>query len=95
MTQLVGSFLDAADGHLVRITAELGNGDAKALVHVAHSQKSSAANLGAEALAGCYSELEKCGREGRLDDARRLLAQTRHEQQRALTELREILASIA
>ncbi|MBL0149928.1 MAG: Hpt domain-containing protein [Ideonella sp.] len=77
------------------MAAALAEGNAKAWAQAAHSLKSSAANLGADALAGCYRELEKCGREGRIDDARSLLEPTRREQQRALLELRELLAETA
>jgi signal transduction histidine kinase/DNA-binding response OmpR family regulator len=92
VTQLVGSFLKSADGNLQRVAAALAEGNAKACAQAAHSLKSSAANLGAEALAGCYREIEKCGREGRVDDARDLIGQTRREQQRALLELRALVA---
>ncbi|MBL0086687.1 MAG: response regulator [Ideonella sp.] len=95
VTQLVSSFLKSADGNLERVAAALAEGNAKAWAQAAHSLKSSAANLGADALAGCYRELEKCGREGRIDDARSLLEPTRREQQRALLELRELLAETA
>jgi HPt (histidine-containing phosphotransfer) domain-containing protein len=95
VTQLVSSFLKSADDNLARVAAAAVEGDAKALSQGAHSLKSSAANLGAEALAGCYRELEKCGREGRIDDARSLLEQTRREQQRALLELRDLLMEVA
>ena len=93
--QLVGTFLDSADLHLARIAEALARGDAKLVGQMAHSLKSSAANLGAEVLAGCYRELEKCGREARLEDARVVLESTRNEQQRALQELRELLAETA
>ena len=95
VTQLVTSFLKSADAGLERVAAALAKGEAKAWTQAAHSLKSSAANLGAEALAGCYRELEKCGREGRIDDARGRLEQTRHEQRRALAELRELLTVVA
>jgi HPt (histidine-containing phosphotransfer) domain-containing protein len=88
VTQLVGSFLKSADGNLQRVAAALAEGNAKACAQAAHSLKSSAA----EALAGCYREIEKCGREGRVDDARDLIGQTRREQQRALLELRALVA---
>ena len=96
VTQLVTSFLDSADGNLTRVATALADGDSKTLSQAAHSLKSSAANLGAEALAGCYRELEKRGREGRIDDdARALLEKTRHEQQRALLQLRELVKEAA
>ena len=95
VTQLVTSFLAAADANLARVTDAATTGNAKALSQAAHALKSSAANLGAEALSGCYRELEKCGREGRTDAARELLERTRLEQQRALLELRTLLTVAA
>ncbi|MFO1267628.1 MAG: response regulator [Rubrivivax sp.] len=91
VSHLVGSFLRSAEASLARLSAACAEGQVKVLAQVAHSLKSSAANLGAEALAGCYRELEKCAREGRIDDARGLLEPTRREQQRALAALRELL----
>jgi two-component system sensor histidine kinase/response regulator len=93
--QLVGSFLASADDHLERVVTAAAHGDAKTLGKAAHSLKSSAANLGAQALAGCYRELEKCARDGRIDDLRGLLEQTRREHQRALLQLRELLLEAA
>jgi CheY-like chemotaxis protein len=92
VSQLVSSFLRSADSSLERVASALAEGDAKAWTQAAHSLKSSAANLGAVALAACYRELEKCGREGRTEDARELLEPTRREQRRALAELRELVA---
>ena len=91
VTQLVSSFLASAERQHARIEAAAEAVDAKALAQAAHSLKSSAANLGATALSACYRDLEKCGREGRIDDARALLSKAQHEQMRALRELRELL----
>ncbi|MDE2628304.1 MAG: response regulator [Burkholderiales bacterium] len=95
VTQLVTSFLKSANDNLARVAAAAAEGNAKALAQAAHSLKSSAANLGAEALAACYRQLEKFGREGRIDEARGLIERTRHEQQRALLQLRELLLEVA
>jgi two-component system, sensor histidine kinase len=95
VAHLVNSFLGSAEGHLARVSRALDEGDARGLAQTAHSVKSSAANLGAESLAGCYRELEKLGREGRLDEARTWLDSTRREQQRAMLHLRELLAAAA
>jgi HPt (histidine-containing phosphotransfer) domain-containing protein len=91
VTKLVGSFVDSAEGSFARLAAALTEGNVKGVGQLAHSLKSSAANLGAETLSACYRELEKCGREGRIDDARGLLERTRREQQRALAHLRGLL----
>ncbi|MDH5538063.1 MAG: response regulator [Rhizobacter sp.] len=95
VSQLVNSFLKSADDNLARLTAAAAGGDAKTLSQVAHSLKSSAANLGAEALAACYRELEICGREGRIEDARAFLDRTGQQQQLALLALRELLTETA
>jgi signal transduction histidine kinase/DNA-binding response OmpR family regulator/HPt (histidine-containing phosphotransfer) domain-containing protein len=95
VTQLVTSFLNSANDNLARVAAAAADGNAKSVGQGAHSLKSSAANLGAETLADCYRELEKCGREGRIDDARALIERTRREQQRALLALRELLLEVA
>jgi two-component system, sensor histidine kinase and response regulator len=95
VTQLVTSFLGSAEANFARAEAAVSAGDARVLGQVAHSLKSSAANLGAETLAACYRDLEKCGREGRIDDARALLEQTRWEQCRALLQMRELLTEVA
>ncbi len=95
VTQLVSSFLESAERQHARIEAAADAGDAKALAQAAHSLKSSAANLGATALSACYRDLEKCGREGRINDARVLFAKARHEQARALRELRDLLLETA
>lgn len=95
VTQLANSFLESAERQHARVEAAADVGDAKALALAAHSLKSSAANLGAAALSACYRDLEKCGREGRTDDARALFSKTRHEKTRALRELRELLLETA
>jgi len=91
ITQLVTTFLTSADDNLEQLAAALAQGNARSLAQLAHSMKSSAANLGAETLSSCYRELEKCGRENRVDDARGVLDRARREQRRAVTQLRELL----
>jgi CheY-like chemotaxis protein/HPt (histidine-containing phosphotransfer) domain-containing protein len=95
ITHLLTSFLSSADEKLARVCAAVADGQATVLSQTAHSMKSSAATLGAEALADCYRNLEKCGREQRTDDARDLLEQTRLEQARAARALRGLLESTA
>jgi two-component system, sensor histidine kinase and response regulator len=91
VTHLVRSFLESADTQWARVEAALAGGDATALRQVTHTMKSSAANLGAQALAACYRELETCARTGRLDAARSHIEPARREQQRALRALDELL----
>ncbi len=93
--ELLQSFLEAADSGVAMIETALSAGNAKALGQAAHSLKSSTANVGAQILSGCYRELEKCAREGRIDDARASIDRVRREHARAVLQLREILAETA
>lgn len=95
LDELVRSFLDAAAGNLARVEAAVEAGDGRALASAAHPVASSAATLGADALAKCYRDLERCGREARIDDAQASLASLRLEQPRALASLRALLAETA
>jgi signal transduction histidine kinase/CheY-like chemotaxis protein/HPt (histidine-containing phosphotransfer) domain-containing protein len=88
------SFLDTAEHGVTRVEAALAAGDAKILGQVAHALKSSSANVGALALSACWRELEACGREGRLEQARAFYGRTRREHERAATRLREILQEV-
>ena len=91
LQQLVDSFAAQAEPKLALLSQALARSDGKQLAQTAHSMKSGAANLGAETLAACCRELELCGRQGRLDDARALLAPTRAAQQLALRALQELV----
>ncbi len=93
--ELLQSFLEAADSGVAVIESAISTGNAKALGQAAHSLKSSTANVGAQILSGCYRELEKCARDGRMDDARASIERVRREHARAVVQLREILAETA
>jgi two-component system, sensor histidine kinase and response regulator len=92
---LLQRFLESADERTELIEKAIRAGDAQALSRTAHSLKSSTANLGAESLAKCYAKLEALGREGRIDDARALLATLRHEHERAVARVQELLQEAA
>ena len=89
------SFLDAAADNLARVEAAVRAGDSRALASAAHPVASSAATLGADALAKCYRALERCAREARMQDAAAGLEQLRLEQPHALASLRALLAKAA
>jgi two-component system, sensor histidine kinase and response regulator len=93
--ELVASFVSSAPESLAQVVAAAHAGDAKRVGQLAHSLKSSAANLGAQCLAVCYRELEQCGRENRVADALTKLSLTEFEQQRALAQLQQLLVSHA
>ncbi len=93
--EIFRSFLETADQGLAQVRAAILAGDAKALGHAAHALKSSTANVGAQTLSACYRELEKLGRDVRMDEALALLAQTQREHQRAVSHLNELLMDFA
>jgi signal transduction histidine kinase/DNA-binding response OmpR family regulator len=95
VSQLVSGFLASAEAEFERVARAATADDMAALRDAAHALKSSAANLGAERLAGCYRLLEQCAREQRGGDARALLEATRREQRQALQRLGELLSAPA
>ena len=88
-------FLETADHGFAQVQAAVLTGDAKSLGQAAHALKSSTANVGAQALSACYRELERLGREAKIDEARAMLAQTQREHQRAVSRLSELLMDFA
>jgi CheY-like chemotaxis protein/HPt (histidine-containing phosphotransfer) domain-containing protein len=92
LSQLLASFETCAQGSQQRLSVALEERDTKAMRQLAHGLKSGAANLGADALAACYREIEHCAREERLDAVRPLLKTVHDEQWRALAALHAIVA---
>ncbi len=93
--ELFRIFLETAPQCLAQVETSILAGDSKGLGQAAHALKSSAANVGAETLSQYYHQLEKLGREGRIDEARELVDRVRQEHQRAVARLREILLEAA
>jgi len=93
--ELITRFIEASDRNLQQVADAIERGDAKSLGQVTHALKSSCANLGARRLSSHYRDLEKMGREGRIDDARRLFERARSEHTRAVSRMREILMETA
>ena len=91
LKEVLGLFLGTTSKTVAQLRDAVAAGDSPATGRAAHSLKSSAANVGAENLAIGYRELEKCGREERIDDARALLDPVMAEHGRAIAALREIL----
>ena len=71
--EIIQMFLEDCPGRVEEIRAAIGAGDAAALVSAAHALKGSAAYLSAGVLRACAADLERAGRERRLDTAPALL----------------------
>jgi signal transduction histidine kinase/DNA-binding response OmpR family regulator/HPt (histidine-containing phosphotransfer) domain-containing protein len=93
--EIFASFLATAGRSVAQLETALAAGNAKAMGQAAHALKSATANVGAQQLSDCYGELEMCGRDGRIDAARALVGRARREHERAVAQLRAILAELA
>ena len=89
--QIVQTFLDSAQQRVDHVEQAIASGDSEMLGQAAHALKSSTANVGAETLSGLYKQLEKLGREQRIDDARDLLDEVRREHHRAVSDMQALL----
>jgi signal transduction histidine kinase/DNA-binding response OmpR family regulator/HPt (histidine-containing phosphotransfer) domain-containing protein len=88
---IMRAFLESARQHVAHIEQAMASGDSAILGKAAHALKSSAANVGAETLSDLYRQLEKLGRERRIDEARAMLVEVRQEHQRAVSGIHEWL----
>jgi HPt (histidine-containing phosphotransfer) domain-containing protein len=77
--QLLDEFLDVAADLLSRIEASAAARDGAALAAASHSLKGSARTVGADAFGTACAELERLGREGRLDGSLDAVARARDE----------------
>ena len=89
--QIVQTYLDSVPQRLSQVEQAVAAQDGKLLGQAAHVLKSSSANVGAESLSALYRELEKMGRENRLDAAVALLEQVRHAHRRAVADMQAML----
>jgi CheY-like chemotaxis protein len=73
--EIAGIFVENSKGLYAELADAIPAGDAEAVRTRAHSLKGSAGNIGAEALQQLAADMERAGRDGRLDEAERLLPQ--------------------
>jgi DNA-binding response OmpR family regulator len=92
---VVETFLTEMPRRLERMRAALGQSDAKELTFAAHCLKGSCGQIGALRLATLSAELEKAGRQGRLDAAPALLADLDRELGRVAPLLEGRAASVS
>lgn len=69
--------------------------DGQRLSRSAHALKSRSANIGAEGLSALYRQLEHCGRESRIDQARALLDDLKGAHGRVVARARDLLTEAA
>jgi signal transduction histidine kinase/CheY-like chemotaxis protein len=88
--KVVSLFISSSGDSLQKITRAIDAEDGQQLAQLTHALKSSAANVGAQALSRIYGELEILGRTGRIAEARQRLPELTVEHERAVTVMRQI-----
>jgi CheY-like chemotaxis protein len=89
--ELLGMFLESTPAAMAQLVRAINAGDGAAVGRIAHTLKSSAANVGAESLSALMRELEKLGRESRVAEAVALSEAAVAEHARAMAALRDVL----
>ena len=89
--EIMRTFLDSSRERVEHIEQAIISGDSTILSQAAHALKSSAANVGAETLSGLYRELERLGRENRIDEARMLINEVRRAHRHAVSDMQALL----
>ena len=91
--EILRSYLDSSQASVQEIEQAATSGAQDALRRAAHALKSSSANVGAETLSGLFRHLEALARDGKLADAHPLISKIRREYERAVREIRTVLAA--
>jgi PAS domain S-box-containing protein len=73
--EMLSEFLDFSKTQIASIVHAIETSDAEVLTREAHSIKGASANLGAESISKVALELELCGKQKQLDNAKNLLDQ--------------------
>ena len=92
---MISSYLEDTEIRLQAIAEAIERGDAETIYQVAHSMKSSSANLGALNLAQTCEELEQLGKEKVIENTSDLLTNAESEFHQVQQELREFLVGIS
>ena len=85
---ILDTFVDTSDERLAALTKGMEAGDAAEIARAAHAFKSAAGAIGARRLAGVLQDIEKAGRGGSVERARRQLALARSETEAAVQSVR-------
>ena len=89
LTDLTRLFLEDCPERVADLRAAVAGGDPAHLQRAAHAIKGSVATFGARLARDLATDLERAGREGRLDDVPALLGALEAELERVIGELRE------
>ncbi len=89
--KIMRAFLDSSEGYMQGIEDAIANKDTESLRRLAHTLKSSSANIGAEKLSELFKQLENYGRAGELIHVKALHEDMLQHYQQVISEVREIL----
>ncbi len=89
--KILGAYLDSADDYVHQLDEAIMRRDADSLRRVAHTLKSSSANVGAENLSAIFKQLEKLGRDGSIDEAKLLQEDMLKHYQQVIIEIHKII----
>lgn len=95
VAMLMKTFLQFADERVAKLTEEAGNGRWEEVASIAHAIKSSARQLGANALSDACAIAEDAGRAGKVDAAAASVATIQVEFAAARVWMQELAAKAA
>ena len=79
LREIIDQFVDSAEQHEITIRRAVDRNEPAALADAAHALKGSSGTVGAARMAQICKQLERCGRDGSMGEARELLAELRRE----------------
>jgi CheY-like chemotaxis protein/HPt (histidine-containing phosphotransfer) domain-containing protein len=93
--QIMRVYLESSGESVGQVERAIAASDAETLRRAAHTLKSSTANVGGMALSDIFRELERLGKEARLDEAGPLFDTARREYERVRSEIHTLLREAA
>ncbi len=91
INKIMCAYLESADNYIHKLEDAMMNEDTDSISRLAHTLKSSSANIGAEKLSEIFKQIEVYGRAGELANVKALQKNLLQHYQQVLAEIRKIL----
>jgi len=91
LRRILNAFLESADDYVHELEQAIIQRDAGSLRRVAHTLKSSSANIGADSLSAIFRQMEAHGLAGNIDEAALLQTDMQHRYQQVIIEIHKII----
>jgi len=91
LRKILNAFVQSAEHYMLELEKVIEDEDTAAVYRIAHSLKSSSANIGAESLSILFKRMEAYGKSGELISIRLLQNDLRYQYQRALAEIDRVV----